>query len=383
MNDGGGDRSAPRVLLVEDNPTDVLIVRETLAAAPAHFDVASVSTLREALDHLGAASVDVVMLDLGLPDSQGLETLGSMTKSFPELAIVVVTGLKDDEVGVAAVRQGAQDYVNKGEITAPLLARALRYAMERKQAEVSLRRSEERLMHVNDTLEQRVRERTEQLRALAIELTDSEESQRRRLAQVLHDHLQQLLVAAKLNISAAQQNAHQEQSQLLASAEDLLGQSLEACRSLTVELSPPVLYDQGLDAAVHWLAERTRELHGLEVRVAVTDAPHPDDHVSVLVFQSVRELLLNVVKHAGVQHAQVRLWGSADGKLHVAVEDGGKGFDAAATLERRHTGGGFGLFSIRERLDLVGGRIQIESRPGLTRVRLDIPLRSTPATCTT
>jgi signal transduction histidine kinase len=378
MNDYGLS-AAHRVLLVEDSPSDILIVRETLP----HFDIVDVPTLRQAMDYLAIAPVDVVMLDLGLPDSQGLETLGTVTGSFPELAIVVVTGLQDADVGVAAVRQGAQDYVNKGEIAAPLLTRALRYAMERKQAEVSLRRSEERLLHANATLEQRVRERTEQLRSVAIELTHSEESERRRLAQVLHDHLQQLLVAAKLNISLSQQDAQGETAQLLASANDLLGQSLDACRSLTVELSPPVLYDRGLTAAVRWLGARTRELHGLDVNVAVTDAPDPDDHVGVLVFQSIRELLLNIVKHAGVQQAQVTMSGAPDGNLHVTVEDRGKGFDVDGALAQRHTRGGFGLFSIRERLDLVGGRIHIESRPGQTRIRLDIPLSSTRATCGT
>ena len=139
-----------------------------------------------------------------------------------------------------------------------------------------------------------------------------------------------------------------------------------------MDLSPPVLKGEGLADALRWLERPMAELHGLTVTVETDGPVHvADEAVRVLLFQVVRELLFNVAKHAGVDRATVRLTeapASGDGAgggghLVVHVVDEGRGFDVTAQAAQEATGG-FGLSSVRERLGLLGGRLEVRSRPG-------------------
>ncbi len=135
-----------KVLLVEDNPGDVRLIQEMLKeVGTAQFKLGYVVRLNEALQRLGEEAFDMVLLDLGLPDSQGLDTLIRVHAQVPDVPIVVLTALADGDLGVKAVQQGAQDYLVKGQVDSSLLVRTMRYAIERKRAEEKLRQSEEKL----------------------------------------------------------------------------------------------------------------------------------------------------------------------------------------------------------------------------------------------
>lgn len=267
-----------------------------------------------------------------------------------------------------------------------LYEEARREVTERERAERDLR-------HFNDQLEQRVAERTAeteqraaQLRALTAELAQTEQRERRRLAQVLHDHLQQLLVAGKFEVATAINKSRQDPAiAALERIEGLLDQSIQECRSLTVELSPPVLYDAGLTAGLGWLGQWMKDQHGLLVELTADDGVDPEgEDLSVLVFQAVREMLFNVVKHAGVARAAVAVRRDDGGQLEVSVRDRGQGFDPATTDAFGEAQDRFGLFSIRERAARLGGDLSIQSAPGEgTRALLTVPDRRIAGTART
>ncbi|MEW6750083.1 MAG: PAS domain-containing protein, partial [Candidatus Latescibacterota bacterium] len=231
---------------------------------------------------------------------------------------------------------------------------------ERIQAEEALRR-------LNTELEERVRQRTallevraEQLTHLASQLTLAEQRERRRLASLLHDHLQQLLVGANFGLEVLSRRIGPEPQGSLEQVRELVNESIQVSRSLTAELSPPILHEAGLSAGLSWLARWMRDKHGLEVELDLDRQADPRrEDVRVLLFEATRELLLNVVKHAGVTRARVRLAPLAGEEVEVVVSDQGAGFDPAALPGAGPAGGGFGLFSIRERLALLGGRLEI------------------------
>jgi signal transduction histidine kinase/CheY-like chemotaxis protein len=246
----------------------------------------------------------------------------------------------------------------------------------------NMRESEHRLREMNETLEARIAERTliaeqraAQLRALASELALTEQRERRRLAQVLHDHLQQILVAAKLKIGLLKKRIEvQEQRDRLQRVDELLDESIGVSRSLTVELSPPVLYDAGFSAALEWLARHMREKHGFCVQVEADPELEPaTEDLRVFLFDAVRELLFNVVKHGGTSEAVLRVGVAGKRDLEIVVEDRGVGM-LSRDSDSSFIESGFGLFSIRERLELLRGRMEIDSTIDQgTRIILVVP----------
>jgi len=234
------------------------------------------------------------------------------------------------------------------------------------------KQSEDELQQLNSGLEQLVAERTAeatnlaaQLRELASESMLAEQRERQRIAKVLHDHIQQLLVAAKLQAAVLvnrQQNEELKTSARLVT--DMIDQTISASRDLTADLIPPVLYDAGLGPALQWLARNFLEKHGLHVEVVFSASGEPQSNdVRVFMFDAVREILFNVVKHSGVQIAHVECFRAEDDCVHVVVWDQGEGFDTAR-FQTREKSQGFGLFSIQQRLKHLGGRLEIDSIPG-------------------
>lgn len=356
-----------RILLVEDSPADAALLEAQLADGPEPAAVVHAETLQQAVALTGQGAFDAILLDLTLPDCQGLETVVRARVIWPGLPIVVLTGAQDEDLGFEAVRLGLQDYLVKGQAVGATISRALRYAVERK-------RTENEILQMKNELEQRVVERTVQLRQLALQLTIAEEEERRRLAELLHDSLQQLLVYAHLTVGEAASLAREEQlRQSLERVERGLAEAIEVSRSLTTELSPPLLYERGLLAAVRGVAARLQERVGLVVDLrAGADAEPRQEIARVLLFQSIRELLANVIKHAGVRETLVEIVrrGAA---ISVTVSDQGRGFEPASP-DCQGSGGGFGLFSIRERLRQLGGTFDVESTPGRgTSVTLHVP----------
>jgi PAS domain S-box-containing protein len=214
----------------------------------------------------------------------------------------------------------------------------------------------------------------EALRNLAAEIAQTQEKERRQIADDLHDQIGQNLVLAKMKLGELNALSSGQFAPAIEHVRALVDQSIKDTRSLIRDLSPQVLYELGLEAALEWLIEQTQAKYGL--RCSAEMAPldgHLRDDVRVILFQAVRELLVNVAKHAKATHARVILKAN---NLHATVQvvDDGCGFDPFALTLPSSTVRGFGLFSIRERVALLGGELHIESTPELgTRVTVSVP----------
>jgi two-component system, chemotaxis family, CheB/CheR fusion protein len=216
----------------------------------------------------------------------------------------------------------------------------------------------------------------EQIRGLASELTAAEQAERHRIAQILHDDLQQRIFAIQMHLSflkdAYEKNDLQAFSVDFPQLEEGLAEAIQVTRQLSVDLSPPILRGEGLVEAVIWLASQMEEQYDLKVNIKSNGTPIKlDEKVRVLVFYAVRELLFNIVKHAGVVEAEVRFEHYDDHGL-VIVRDQGSGFDSTVVMNDPTLA--HGLLNIRHRLNLLGCSLEVNSQPGKgTVITIDVP----------
>jgi len=218
-------------------------------------------------------------------------------------------------------------------------------------------------------------EQRRNLRRLAAKLATAQDVEQRRLAQGLHDDVAQLLMAVNLKVGMLR-NAQDEteRSALLADAQRFLGDASSKVRSLSFELGSSVLHGLGLPAALVELCNGVEKRYGVRVETSgVETVAGIEASLAVVLFKAARELLFNVVKHAGVAEARLALERDDD-HVRLSVEDRGKGFAVLPNGTVAGKGDGLGLFEIRERISALGGRMRVESRPGLrTRISLWVP----------
>ena len=239
---------------------------------------------------------------------------------------------------------------------------------DRRNAQDALRRSHEELERRVEARTAELHQRADQLRRLASDLTLTEQRTREAVSRTLHDGVQQLVFGAKLQLSRLARGAVRDAAvvpEVVDRVSAALDEAIAATRTLSLDLSPPVLREAGLVAALEWLAAQVREKQGLEVELSLDPDADPESaDVSVLVFESVRELLFNVVKHSAVRRATVELATEGADRFRVTVADNGRGLDAGELRSPPASASGLGLFTIGERLALLGGRLQIVSTPG-------------------
>jgi signal transduction histidine kinase len=193
----------------------------------------------------------------------------------------------------------------------------------------------------------------------------SEERERRRIATYLHDDIGHALAMCKIKLGLLRESLSPTYHDgYLDEIGVLIEQTIKCTRSLTFELSPPVLYEMGLVAALEWLAENISEQYAIRVSVeSKRQLKELDSNVKVLLFQAARELLINIVKHAQAQNAEIYIR-KYNQKIQMSIKDDGVGFDTSRLLSNITKNGGFGLFNIRERFNHLGGHCDIQSQPG-------------------
>ncbi|MCE5279082.1 MAG: PAS domain S-box protein [Planctomycetaceae bacterium] len=247
-----------------------------------------------------------------------------------------------------------------------------------------LKRAQESLRELNRSLEQRVAERTAEveeqarmLRALANQLSRTEQIERKRVAIILHDHIQQLLVAAGMQLDWIKRAKDASRVHAIAQGvQSMVHEAVDASRSLAIELSPPVLHEAGLVGGLNWLASYTLEKHQVAVHLLMDKKAEPAiEATRFLLFECARELLFNAVKHAGVTEVKVTLARTSDKHIKLVVSDKGRGFDPQLLRGRTQDETTFGLFSVQERMAYIGGHMEIETAPGGgTKITLTAPV---------
>ncbi|MCB2215221.1 PAS domain-containing sensor histidine kinase [Desulfofustis glycolicus] len=245
--------------------------------------------------------------------------------------------------------------------------------------------AEQKLEALNDSLEhlvllrtEKIRQQAVRLRHLAVQLGQIEQAESKRLAKIVHDQIQQLIVAARMQVEWLMKKADRPQEEIRSVLERIHGvlrEALQESRSLTVQISPPILQKAGLSGCLAWLAAQMWEQHQFRVNFhAGIETDLTDETIVILLFESVRELLLNAIKHSSEKEADVDLLPSGPTAIKIAVRDKGHGFHPVVSNSQQ-AGASFGLFSVEERLNHFGGYMAIECSLGQgSTITLTIPL---------
>ena len=340
-------KPATQALLIEDNPGDARLIQETLRAIPGRpFEAQAVSTLTEGLERLRGETFALVLLDLGLPDSQGRDSVLKVRNLNPDLALVVLTGLNDERVAVEALQSGAQDYLIKGDYQLGQLGRSLRYAIERKQAEIALREA-----RLNEELER--------------------EAERQRIAMDLHDGVIQDIYGVALSLETMLGETSGDSKSFDQTIErniEQLHEVLIDIRRYIFELRPG-RFTGNLEADLRNMAQQFES--GSDIRTVVTAAqalPQLDGAVGVALFHIAHEALSNARKHASPSQITISATGTSD-LLLLEVSDDGTGFDTTTLLPDRHRG----LRNMAARAASIGATLSISSSPGKgTSIRIEL-----------
>ena len=349
------------ILIVDDNEKQLLALESILEGLD--LEIVSVTSGRDALRELLVRSFALVLLDVNLPGIDGFE-IASLIRQRPQTQntpIIFMTAHGDDVYVERGYSLGAVDFM-----LMPIVPEVLRTKVS---VFIELHRQAAQLRLQAERLEQRAT----QLASLARQLTIGEEQERRRVAALLHDQIQQLLAGGTMLVRNLSRG-HPELETALTEVDGILRESMEASRSLAREISPPVLRNGGLVRALEETCARFEVQDGLRCTLEAPDrVPRLNDALEGFLYHAVGELLLNVVKHANARRVTIAVAASKT-EIRIEVEDDGVGFPGAPSRvdgDGRH----FGLHSIRQRLELFDGSLQLRSsRSGGASVVMTLPL---------
>ena len=352
------DNRQIRMMLVEDDLDSAISMLVMLKRRG--VSVHHVASGEEAVRLFNPADYDVLVTDIRLGSMSGTEVLRAIREEHAHFPIVLITAYDNIGTAIEAVRLGADDYILKPLDKIEPLLESARRAVRRHDLIIENAALNERLHH------------------LSSEILAVEEAERRNLAADLHDSVGQSLVLAKMRLAAAAAGAESErQKEALGDVLGLISGMISQIRTLIFNISPPILYDIGLEAALDSLVVQTQLITDIPIQCKVGQEKSPiTRELSVVLFRAVRELLNNAVKYSKAKTITLSMV-AQNGQVELSVEDDGVGFDAEAVLNYSTDRFGYGLFSIRERLKDYGGGMDINSRKGEGAcIRLKAPMNA-------
>ena len=376
----------PSILMIDDMPVNLQVLSAALAS---DFKIQLATSGAVGLALAAQRPPDLVLIDVMMPGIDGFEVCRRF-KANPVLQaipVIFLTASKNRQIEAKCLQLGASDYFTKP-IEVEIVTLRIRNLLERELLRKKVQAQHDHLQQLvaklkaaTVDLEQTVARRTAELRSVALELLVSETQERRAIAGELHDDLGQNLAIVKLKLSAMElpaanqggdwQRCHQQ----LQEVEAIIDRSSRSLRSLSTQLSPPVLSQSGLGSALEWLSDEVERNYGLIVHLNLGEIAPLDETTGNTLFRIVRELLINISKHARVGEANVLMSTHADsGSLVITVTDDGVGFDVAQA-QKPSRKNSYGLFSIQQRISFIGGTLEIDSQPGSgTAVTLTLPV---------
>ncbi|MBI3850670.1 MAG: response regulator [Verrucomicrobia bacterium] len=335
------------IVIIEDIARDAEAMEAALRDEEISFKTRRIQTREEFRAVLETAPPDIVLSDFTLPEFDALEALHLLQAKRPDIPFILVTGNRSEEVAVACIKEGADDYILKASLRrlpSSVLSALRKKAVEREKAAAEAK-----------------------LRELPRLILHAQEAERRRVARELHDSVNQLLSSVKFRIQSVEARLPKEDNALSAEVEKtraLLDKAMLEVRRISRNLRPSELDDLGLVAALRSLCTEFGERTGIVVELVCPDTPQklPAD-IELSIYRIAQEALTNVEKHAGARRVTVEL-ACDDGGLRFRVRDDGRGFDQSVLSLGAAKDAGMGLMDIEERVRLVGGICSVESSPG-------------------
>lgn len=331
------ERTGLDVLLVEDSDAEARLLVRTLRRggfAPVWERVESAVALREALQR---RRWQLVIFDASTADLSALEALAICRPIRPEVPFVVLSGTTREEEAIATLRAGATDYVTRE--TMWRLRVAATRALEPQRASAEIRH------HV----------------------LQAQTAERRRIARAVHDQFGQALTAIKLSLASLRELQGDTRDQMISQCLALVDQAAQQARDFSVELSPTVLDELGLPAALRWLVARFQRWADLGFDLVFDlDVARLDRlpfEVEITCFRIAQEALANVTRHAEAHRVQLALHATLS-EVSLTISDDGRGFDVDRALRRAASGGSLGLIAMREQAELANGELVLDSHPG-------------------
>jgi len=401
------DSKLIKVLLIEDDLSYAKVIQRMLSKiGGASFDMEHAITLSDGLNRMAGGGINLVLLDLGLPDSKGFDTFSIFYGQIREVPIVILTSLDDEDVAIKTAREGAQDYLVKGEVDGHTLLRAIRYAMERHQAIQKLQRTREELkmrveertaelLKANEVLkkeiivrkqaEEALKQANEELRKeqknrriLSNRLIDLLEKDRHQIAMELHDHIGQSLTSLKMILELLHdkvKSSDAEWTSQISAAEEKAIHILKDIKDISRGLRPAMLDALGLVSSLRELVSELQDQTDMEIRFFSRGIPKrfsPEKELAL--YRIAQEGVANVMKHANAKDIFVNLIKKAN-TLSLSVEDNGVGFDPGKAMKVTRRRGPLGLLIMKERAEQLDGEYTIESQIGKgTHLLVEIPL---------